>query len=460
MNTKNIFAGVFTLTSLLFSSIGEAAPPYEDDASIVKLLQNLGDNSAVNLPFDRNDIKHTGRSGSDYTMRMAYAPERQTALYAGGNHNDGRRNDCWEYHLGSNTWHCLFPAEGGDHYLLKGIVMFRMREFEHKNKQKLGATTIDDFRAFLNQEDRKTLDEKIIPWWKKNVVFENGMLTTPGGGPIMPSHTWDGMNYDPTQKRLLWSDGAGPNGECFNFHRYVTGMSADQMAKARDERYTSMWEFDPQACRWSCYRRPKGGHCPDFRGMGQSLEYISDQRKFIWYIAASNVSPQSYQMWSFDPVADLWAELHPNGGKSISELVHKLNLAPDGEQVIRYSPRQKKLYGFQTSNVFSYDIAKNEWAKVCTDDRIDAHDAQTMIAYDEINDVFIYTRKTIKGNLVRLAVFDPARNVWDTPAIEGDPLPNPQYETLKGFFHPQHNVYVVVPGGWTPTWVYRYRRQE
>jgi len=459
MHTNLIFAGLLTLVCFNWASVSEAAPPYEDDAQIVKLLEGLGDNTAANLPFDKNNIEHTGRSSNDYSMRMAYAPERQTAIYAGGNHNDGRRNDCWEYHLGSNTWHELFRAEGGDHYFLKGIVMFRMREFEHKHKDTLSTATLDDFRNFLNEEDRRTLEEQIIPWWKKNVVFRDGMLTTPGGGPIMTSHTWDGLNYDPIQKRLLWSAGAGPNGECFNFHRLVNGMTAEELAKARNNSYTAMWAFDPEARKWSCYRQPKSGPCPDFRGMGQSLEFVSDQQKFIWYIAASNVSPGSFQMWSFDPARDLWAELHPNGGKSISELVHQLKVAPDGEQVIRYSPQQKKLYGFQSSDVFSYDIAKNEWVKVCTDNRIDAHDAQVMISHDSINDVFIYTRKSTKEKLVRLAIFDPAKNAWETPALEGDPLPNPQYEMLKGFFHPMHNVYVIVAGGWTPTWVYRYRRQ-
>ncbi len=460
MNTKIVFPLVIPLLCLLGASVTESAPPYEDDPRIVKLLEGLGNNTAANLPFDRNNVEHTGRSGNDYGMRMAYAQERETALYAGGNHNDGRRNDCWEYHLGSNAWHRLFPDEGGDHYLLKGIVMFRMREFEAKHEDQLSTVTLDDFRAFLNDKERQELDEKVIPWWKKNVVFANGMITTPGGGPIMPSHTWDGLSYDPIQKRMLWSAGAGPNGECFSFHRLVTGMTFDEMAKARDLRYTDMWAFDPEARGWSCYRQPKTGPYPDFRGMGQSLEFISDQQKFIWYIAASNVSPGSYQMWSYDPAHDLWAELHPNGGKSIRELVHDHALAPDGEQVIRYSPRQKKLYGFQSSNVFSYDIAMNEWAKVCTDTRIDAHDAQVMIAHDSINDVFVYTRKSVEKKLVRFAIFDPSKNVWEIPTVEGDPLPNPEYETLKGFFHPVHNVYVVVAGGWTPTWIYRYRREQ
>lgn len=458
MNTNRFVWGFVALVCLWGGAVADAAPPYQDDPAVVKLLEGLADNASAELPYDRNDKRFTGRGGSDYSMRMAYAPDRQTALYAGGNHNDGRRNDCWEYHLGSNAWHCLFAAEGGDHYILKGIVMYRMREFAAKLKEKATAASLDDFRAFLKDEDRKKLDAEIIPWWKEHVVMKDGMLCTRGGGPIMTSHTWDGLNYDPVRKRLVWSAGAGPNGECFAFHRLVYGWSAEELERQRDARYTEMWEFDPAAAKWQCYRRPQAGEWPDFRGMGQSLEFLSDQQKFIWYIAAANVAPHSYQMWSFDPARDSWKELAPNGGKSINKLVHQEKVAPDGEQVIRYSPQQKKLYGFQGANVYSYDVAKDAWAKVCTDERIDAHDADVMIAHDSVNDVFIYSRKSVKGDLARLAVFDPKANAWEFPKVNGPALPNPQYEKLKGFYHAGHNVYVVVAGGWTPTWVYRYRR--
>lgn len=460
MHMRIILVGAAVSALFLRATAAPAAPPpYKDDPEIVRLLDGLGDNTAATLPYDRKNEAHRGRSGNDYSMRMAYAPERQTALYAGGNHNDGRRNDCWEHHLGSNSWHRLFPDEGGDHYFLKGIVMFRMREFEAKNKTTAATATLDDFRSFLKEEDRRKLDEQIIPWWKKNIVMRDGMLVTPGGGPIMPSHTWDGLTYDPVRKRMLWSAGAGPNGECFNFHRMVHGMTAGDVVKFRDPRHTPMWEFDPAAGKWNCYRRPATGPCPDFRGMGQSLEYVPDQRKFLWYVAASNVSPHSYQMWSFDPAGDAWTELHPNGGKSVRELVHRLKLAPDGEQVIRYSTNRKKLYAFKGPDVFTYDVARDEWAKVCTDTRIDAHDADVMIAWDSINDVFIHTRKTVKGSLVRLAVFDPAKDAWEVPEIKGAPLPDPQYARLKGYFHPVHNVYVIAPAGGTPTWVYRWKRK-
>ncbi len=446
-----------------FALGGETSPkestlPHQDDPKIIKLLDGLGDSSAVNLPRDKKN-GNRGRVSNDYSMRMAYAPDRQTALYAGGNHNNGRRSDCWEYHLGSNTWHQLYPAEGGDHYFLKGIVMFQMRALQRKYKGKTDVT-MDDLRKLLKEKDKKILDEKIIPWWKKHVVFKDGMVCTQGGAPIMTSHTWDGLCYDPVNKRMLWSAGAGPNGSAHEFHCLVTGMSLAEMSKKRDRSLTPMWTFDPYAKKWIRYPKPKTGPFPKIRGMGQSLVYMPDQKSFIWYVSAANVVPHSFQMWRFDPVKDEWSELKPNGGKSISELVNKLKVAPAGEQVIRYSPKQKKLYGFQKSGVYSYDVAKNEWAKVCTDERIDSHDAHVAIAYDPRNDVFIYTRKSVKAKQVRLAIFSPQKNAWEVPTLKGAALPNPKWGKLKAFFHPELNVYVVACGDNTPVWVYRYKRGE
>jgi hypothetical protein len=435
----------------------DSALPYKDDPKIIALLKGLGDNTALKLPHDRRKKEHFGRAGNDYSMRMVYAPERQTAMYAGGNHNNGRRNDCWEYHLGSNIWHQLFPAEGGDHYFMKGIVMYRMRAFNRKFKDK-ASSTMDDLRKMLKEKDRKTLDEKIIPWWKKHMILKDGMVCTSTGGPFMTSHTWDGLCYDPVKQRMLWSSG-GTGGDAEGFHRLVTGMSRQEIAKKLDKSYTKMWTFDPVARKWIRYRKPKAGPCPDFRGMGQSLVYMPDRKKFIWYVSAANVVPHSFQMWSYDPAIDKWQKLAPNGGKSIGGLV-KAKLAPPGEQVIRYSPRQKKLYGFQRENVFAYDVAGNKWSKICSDERINSHDAHVAIAYDSINDVFIYTRKSVKGKLVRLAVFDPAKGAWEVPTLKGAPLPKTKYGKLKGFFDPVHNVYAIITGGWTPGWVYRYKRAE
>ena len=97
--------------------------PYRDDPAITELLDKLGDQASAVLPavtVEAGDLKMHGMEKygpgqRDYCNKMVYAPDRQTALYAGGNHQvPHRMNDVWEYHLGSNTCHVLYAPDGGN----------------------------------------------------------------------------------------------------------------------------------------------------------------------------------------------------------------------------------------------------------------------------------------------------------------------------------------------------------
>ena len=101
-----------------------ASQPYADDPAVVKLLADLPPGQALLLPAVKHvdeagqPIKGEGRLSNpysrDYTNKMVYAADRQTAIYEGGNHGEGRTCDAWEYHLGSNTWIRLAAPDGGD----------------------------------------------------------------------------------------------------------------------------------------------------------------------------------------------------------------------------------------------------------------------------------------------------------------------------------------------------------
>jgi len=104
--------------------------PYRDDPAIVRILQHLGDNSAVTLPPFAIDAKvhiygseRNGPSSKPQCNKMAYAPERETALYHGAAHQTIISNDVWEFHLGSNAYHQPFPPEGGNQGRLKRALL-------------------------------------------------------------------------------------------------------------------------------------------------------------------------------------------------------------------------------------------------------------------------------------------------------------------------------------------------
>ena len=106
-----------TLTAVF--GVDEPARPYADSPEIVAKLKAMGEGESLVLPpavhmADGKPIKAEGRQGPyarDYTTRMVYAPERQTAVYAGGNHGAGRTCDVWEYHLAYDPTHTVFVMQ-------------------------------------------------------------------------------------------------------------------------------------------------------------------------------------------------------------------------------------------------------------------------------------------------------------------------------------------------------------
>ena len=430
------------LVSLLFANVASASN-YQDDPKILAILDALGDRTSTLLPDVISDCGDEtlygcniyGPASRDYSNKMVYAPERRTALYAGGSHGTLRSNDVWEFHLGSNTWHMIFAPDGGNHALLKGPLYYHAYPKLTK-----------DPNAKLSEKERVQF-EKARVWWKENAVFRDGHVVTRANGPIMPSHTWDGFTYDHAARKLIWTLGAGPGSDP-KYHGLMAGVEPVK----GDPNYTNMWTFDPASRKWSHYRTEKPR--PGMRGMGATLCFVPDLKKSIYYVAARNVVPQDFEMWTYDAVADHWNQLHPNEGRSISDLVGKDDVAPLAEQQIAYSQKDKMLVAVRGPNTYGYDIATNVWSKLCHDERIDGHDARTVFAYDSVGDVFLlaHPRKH------QLAAFGVAEGKWEVVEPNGPGFPKVQYGAGRGYYDPEHNVFVVHNGHARKLWVYRHKR--
>ncbi len=425
--------------------------PYEPDPEIVKMLDGLQPGHSMFLPPARHkrngeDVSGSGRSGPyarDYTMMMVWAPDRGTAFYAGGNHGAGRTNDVWEYHLPSNTWHNLFPQEGGDHARFKWTMMFAPRMFAKDPNYKM-------------TEGQKANFEACKKWWKENVVLKDGMYVTKGGGPLLHGHTWDTLVYEPLTGRMIQGTGA----YCANaawLESKFSGRPIEQVqaeiGKAPDGTpYRSMWIFDPDTGKWSPYAHES--ELAKFRGMGATMTYISDWKKVVFYVAAANVSPPAAEMVAWDPVADTWEQIKPNGGKGVWDLAFKEKIAPTSEQQTAYSPRHRKLVAVLKDTTYAYDIDKNEWSKLNESVPFMAHDAKTVFAYDSNAGVFLLADP--KNN--KLASFDPAANEWKSITPEGPGMHRPKYCVGKGYYDPARNALVVQGAFNDRMWVYRHAK--
>jgi len=431
--------------------LSAAAAPYRDDPPIAEMLGRLESRQSLVLPsvkVDAGDLKMHGmeRYGPgqrDYCNKMAYAADRQTALYAGGNHQvPHRMNDVWEYHLGSNTWHLLYAPDGGNVGKHKAAYFLTSRTLVRNPDKPLDDKEKEQIEAYRN-------------WWNEHVALRDGHLATTRGGPIMPSHTWDAFCYDDRAGKLFWGMGASPAAQ-LSTHAYFSGKPPAELQRLIDPDYTPMWQFDPAKRTWIHYRTSKPR--AQLRGMGATMAYLPDLGKSIWYVAAQNVSPHAYEMWLFDAVADRWAELKPNGGKSIATLAGKEEVAPRAEQQAAYSARHKRLVAVRGHDTFVYDVPANCWSKVATDERIYGHDAHSVFAYDPRADVFLLAfAPNGRGKKLRLAAFSPATNHWEMIEPDGPEIPTIQYGGYMGYFDPRYMVLVIQGRYSDRIWVYRHR---
>jgi hypothetical protein len=157
---------------------GEETPAVEPvlptDPAVLAAVDALGDNSACVLgdPTVRQELgdfakgwhrmKEHGPGGRDYTIKMAWMPDRRRAFFCGANHGSPHRfNDAWEYDLAANTWVLLYVPDYND-------------------------------RGAITDYDRQVL------------TLDNGWLRTRRGGPAHPAHTWWGLTYDPTIRAAIW----------------------------------------------------------------------------------------------------------------------------------------------------------------------------------------------------------------------------------------------------------------
>ncbi|MCG3179397.1 MAG: hypothetical protein BIFFINMI_01732 [Phycisphaerae bacterium] len=420
---------------LASAATAQTTQPYADDPAVVKLLTDLPANQVVALPQfkvtgDRIDgdpgFAKSGPQGRDYCDKMCYAPSRRTALFAGANHQSpSRLNDCWEYHLGSNTWIRLAAGDGGDHGAIR-----RARDAIKRGQD------VAKQREFLTQ------------WYTQYAEVADGHLRTRRNhGPVEPWHTWDGLAWDESAGRLLWAvlDNDAVMREKVKSYAEATGQDAAELEK-RLKPGTGLYCFDPVARQWQ--RQLGDDPRPYLRGMGGSLTYIPDWKKTLWYCAAQNVSPNDFAMWTYDAAANAWAELKPNGGKSIRDL-WGAKLVPGSECQMAYSPRHRKLVAVLEKETFVYDVATNAWSHATTVDDQYAHDAVTIFAYDSAADLFLLVNATKGhwGDARDLRGFDVAAGQWRKLPTEGkltfDKRP---YARQTGYYDPDHDVLIVYDG--------------
>jgi hypothetical protein len=216
--------------------------------------------------------------------------------------------------------------------------------------------------------------------------------------------------------------------------------------------YRRMWFFDPKTRQWTRYASENP--LAELRGMGGSLIYIPDWKKVVWYYAGQNTPGAALTMRTWDPLTDEWADLKPNDGQSLYDLALNSRAAPVSEQQMAYTPRHRKIVAVLKGSTFAYDLDQNEWSRLEGEVPFTAHDAKTVFAYDGVGDVFLLASPRDS----KFAVYDLKTDRWTTPKPNGPGIPKPPYCVGKGYYDPNHNVFVVQSAYTQRMWVYRHTR--
>jgi hypothetical protein len=393
-------------------------PDLKPDAQVLAKLEALGENSSCLLGDPRviedlgdfakgwHRMKETGPTGRDFTIKMAWMPDRKRAFFCGANHGSPHRfNDAWEYDLTSNTWVLLYTPDYND-------------------------------RGPITEYDKQTL------------VLDGGWLRTKNGGPAHPGHTWWGLTYDARRKAALWYCG---------WPGYRLQDKLDAIGAKKEDLYPGppLWAFDPAKRQWE----PVPTQEPWPRSaFGASLEYVPDLGGSLWQYQG--------RTWLLDSGERSWKLLCDQGAAlPIETLVchdtHRKLLIAHRGPVKENPPRtwhmaldedppsgwKQVLEGTATATEpeTATELGKQELPN--------GHDARSWMHFDPAGKVaLLYERATQS-----IWSYDPDRTRWTKLDPQGPRPPFEPRERVLAYMDPARNVFVVV--GYDDVWCYRHRRQ-
>ena len=341
-------------------------------------------------------LQETGPRGRDFTIKMAWAPDRQTALFCGANHGVPHRiNDVWEFDLTKMRWTMLYAPDNPRSYTGLGK--------DHSD-----------------------------------VVFKDGLLQTKRGGPAVIAHSWWGLTYDPEACELLLM-----NTWVTKKKEAVTLIGGDP-----EDLYTGppLWAFSPERKAWRPIKSDEPRPRPIFGGL---LEYIPSLGGTMWH--ANNW--QMRASWLYEHRPNRWRNLDANSG---DQKAFEASAAMP-EQVGYYDPERDALIIQRHRDTHHFDVKENRWKKVLSRNKEASdvpfgHDAYSPMYRDSASgDGLLVEFKTDT-----LWAYDPDALTWTKLAPQGDPIP-PGKKRLA-YADPKHGVFVIIKD--TTVWAYRHAAQK
>ena len=271
----------------------------------------------------RFGLQRTGPQARDYCRRMAWAPQRSRALYAGANHGTPHRlNDVWEFDLRSLSWILLYAPD-----LPRGYA-------------NLGSDASD-------------------------VLFVDGELRTRRGGPAVIGHTWSGLTWSLRHRCMLFM-----NTWPVDVDAMVRSIGADPSQR---DRSPPLWAFDPDTGQWSRWRTP--GPWPK-AAVGALLEDVPELGGVVWHM--NNWQLQG--SWLLRDSDRQWERI-----ASTQQQPDFSSQAPGRELVGYHDPARRLIVAQFQDRTFHFDTMRRRWADMAAPDAPRAHDATATFVRNPID---------------------------------------------------------------------------
>jgi N-acetylneuraminic acid mutarotase len=255
------------------------------------------------------------------------------------------------------------------------------------------------------------------PTMRKLIIFGGGLETAD------LNDTW---SYEPATGR--WTDLA-PSGKTPSA-RELSPLVYDPVSKrmylfggwdqVAEKDLGDTWCYDPVANNWT--ELDPSGKTPSGRD-GHSLVYDPSGKRLLLFGGSEQDGTEMSDLWAYDPAANQWTQLAPSGSAPPARAWHSVALASStGQMVIfggAYGEEGSETY---LNDIWSYDVAKNAWAKLDASGDLPSKRFNAGMEYDpESGLVFLYGGGGTTGAFQETWAFDLASNVW----IELQPSTSP-----------------------------------
>ncbi|MEX0718905.1 MAG: hypothetical protein WD066_20090 [Planctomycetaceae bacterium] len=388
---------VAVLAALMLPSVAAAAaeiePAVPADPRVTAILDKLGANQSAILPEMKvvgdpgplareYRMAERGPGGRDFTIKMAWMPDRRRAFFCGANHGSPHRlNDAWEFDLPSNSWIVLYAADYND-------------------------------RGGVGDYDKEVL------------TLDDGWLRTKRGGPAHPAHTWWGLTYDPQRKQVMW---------WCQWPGYRLDPKLEVVGGGRDDLYKGppLWTFDPFEKKWEPLPT-KQPWAP--MGLAGSLEYVPELNGVLW-------THRNAGAWLLESDSESWKELTKGNVRTPIETVVCYDSAR--KRMLAHRGAHQNVQDAQTWHMPVEGAGVGEWTKVVEGpDLPNGHDARSFFHFDPVGKVGLLYEVRDR----RIWSYDPDQTKWTRLEPDGPPPPESGNARTVGYHDPARNVSVVNMG--------------